>query len=62
MFKELTIVYSLRPFNFKTLSTEVYRYAGNEMINVAAFPSLVIIFICSVLIVYLEGGFKKWLD
>jgi iron(III) transport system permease protein len=59
MFKELTIVYRLRPCNFKTLSTEVYRYAGNEAINIAAFPSLIIIFICAVLIVYLEGGFKK---
>ena len=59
MFKELTLVYSLRPFNFKTLSTEVYRYAGNEMINIAAFPSLIIILICTVLIVYLEEGMKK---
>jgi iron(III) transport system permease protein len=59
MFKELTIVYSLRPFNFKTLSTEVYRYAGNEMVNVAAFPSLVIVVICVLLVIYLEGGFKR---
>ena len=59
MAKELTIVYSLRPFNFKTLSTEVYRYAGNEMINVAAFPSLVIIALCAILIIYLEGGFTR---
>lgn len=58
MVKELTIVYSLRPFNFKTLSTEVYRYAGNEMIEVAAFPSLVIILICTILVVLLEGGVK----
>lgn len=59
MFKELTIIYSLRPFNFKTLSTEVYRYAGNEMINVAALPSLVIIVLCSILVIYLEGGFSN---
>ncbi|QMS85379.1 ABC transporter permease [Candidatus Xianfuyuplasma coldseepsis] len=59
MAKELTIVYSLRPFNFKTLSTEVYRYAGNEMINIAAFPSLVIIAMCTLLILYLEGGSKR---
>lgn len=58
MVKELTLVYSLRPFNFKTLSTEVYRYAGNEMIEVAAFPSLVIIALCTVLIIYLEAGKK----
>ncbi len=65
MIKELTIVYSLRPFNFKTLSTEVYRYAGNEMINIAAFPSLIIIILCTFLIIYLEEGLKwkirfKW--
>lgn len=58
MSKELTLVYSLRPFNFKTLSTEVYRYAGNEMINIAAFPSLIIILISTILIIYLEEGFK----
>lgn len=57
MMKELTIVYSLRPFNFKTLSTEVYRYAGNEMIEIAAFPSLLIIGICTILVILLEGGF-----
>lgn len=56
MLKELTIVYSLRPFNFKTLSTEVYRYAGNEMIDIAAFPSLIIIAICSILVILLERG------
>ncbi len=58
MIKELTLVYSLRPFNFKTLSTEIYRYAGNEQINIAAFPSLIIIFISILLVIYIEGGFK----
>lgn len=57
--KELTLTYSLRPFNFKTLSTEIYRYAGNEMIEVAAIPSLVIVAICSLMIVYLELGGKN---
>lgn len=59
MVKELTIVYSLRPFNFKTLSTEVYRYAGNEMIEVAAFPSLIIVLLCVILIIILEAGGKN---
>lgn len=59
MMKELTIVYSLRPFNFRTLSTEVYRYAGNEMVEIAAFPSLIIIFICTILVILLEGGVKN---
>ena len=56
LIKELTLKYSLRPFNFKTLSTEIYRYAGNEMIEVAAIPSLVIVFICTLMIIYLELG------
>lgn len=56
LIKELTLTYSLRPFNFKTLSTEIYRYAGNEMIEVAAIPSLVIVFICTLMIIYLELG------
>jgi iron(III) transport system permease protein len=58
MFKELTLVYSLRPFNFETLSTEVYQYAGNEMVNVSAIPSLLIIVLCGLLIVYLEEGLR----
>jgi len=59
LIKELTLTYSLRPFNFKTLSTEVYRYAGNEMIEVASVPSLLIV-ICSVLLIlYMEVGMKN---
>lgn len=56
LIKELTLTYTLRPFNFKTLSTEIYRYAGNEMIEVAAIPSLVIVGVCSLMILYLELG------
>lgn len=59
LIKELTLTYTLRPFNFKTLSTEIYRYAGNEMIEVAAIPSLVIVGVCSFMIVYLELGGKN---
>lgn len=59
LIKELTLTYSLRPFNFKTLSTEIYRYAGNEMIEVAAIPSMVIVGICSCMIIYLELGGKN---
>lgn len=59
LIKELTLTYTLRPFNFKTLSTEIYRYAGNEMIEVAAIPSLVIVVVCSLMIIYLELGGKN---
>lgn len=58
LIKELTLSYSLRPFNFKTLSTEVYRYAGNEMIEVAAYPALVIVSISAILILLLERNEK----
>ncbi len=59
LIKELTLTYSLRPFNFNTLSTEVYRYAGNEMLEVASIPSLIIVFLCVVMILYLEFGGKN---
>ncbi len=59
LIKELTLTYSLRPFNYKSLSTEVYRYAGNEMIEVAAYPSLVIILLCGLVITYVEIGGKN---
>ncbi len=57
--KELTITYSLRPFNFNTLSTEVYRYAGNEMLGVSAVPGSVIIVLSVVMIIFLEGRNKN---
>ncbi len=59
LIKELTLTYSLRPFNFKTLSTEVYRYAGNEMIEVAAIPALIIVLVSTILIIYMEVGMKN---
>lgn len=58
LIKDLTLTYSLRPFNFNTLSTEVYRYAGNEMVSVAAVPGIVIIFLSLISILILERGFK----
>lgn len=58
LLKELTITYSIRPFNFRTLSTEIYRYAGNEMLGVSAIPSFIIITIIIAFIFVLEGGNK----
>ncbi len=43
MMKELPLALTLRPFNFNTLGTKVYEYAGNEQIQEAAFPSLMIV-------------------
>lgn len=41
--KELPLTLILRPFNFDTLATRVYRYASDEMIPETAVPSLIII-------------------
>jgi len=41
--KELPLAMLLRPFNFDTLSTKAYQYAGDERIFSAAVPSLAII-------------------
>jgi len=41
--KELPLTLLLRPFNFDTLATRAYQYAGDERIYQAAFPSLLIV-------------------
>lgn len=41
--KELPLTLILRPFNFDTLATRVYTYAGDEMIHEASIYSLMII-------------------
>jgi iron(III) transport system permease protein len=41
--KELPLALLLRPFNFETLATKTYQYAGDERIQEASVPSLFII-------------------
>ncbi len=41
--KELPLTLILRPFNFDTLSTRVFTYAGDEMIHEASIYALIII-------------------
>ena len=43
--KELPLTLILRPFNFDTLSTRVFTYAGDEMIHEASVYSLIIILV-----------------
>lgn len=43
--KELSIVLTLRPFNFSTLSTKVFEYANDEMIPESSLPSLIIVIV-----------------
>lgn len=41
--KELPLTLLLRPYNFETLATKAYQYASDEQIHQAAIPSLFII-------------------
>ncbi|GAB6137492.1 ABC transporter permease [Halanaerobaculum tunisiense] len=48
--KELPLTMILRPFNFDTLASKAFEYAGDEMIHEAAVSSLLIILVCGVAI------------
>lgn len=48
--KELPLTLILRPFNFNTLSTTIKQYVEDEMLPEAAVPSLILIFICFILL------------
>ncbi len=56
VFKELTLSFSLSPFNFRTVSMEIYHYMANEMQQVAYVPSIIIVFVCIICILALERG------
>jgi len=43
--KELPMTLLLRPFNFETLSTYVYQFAKDELLEESAFAALAIIFV-----------------
>ena len=49
--KELPITLILRPFNFETFSTKAYSYAEQDLLEAAAFPSLCLIFWCTIFII-----------
>lgn len=53
--KELPLTLILRPFNFDTLATKVYTYAGDEMIHEASVYSLMIIFVSIIALVILKN-------
>ena len=44
--KELPLTLVLRPFNYETLSTKTYEYAGNTMIQESSIYALCIMIIC----------------
>ena len=57
--KELPLALILRPFNFNTLATKVFNYANDEMIIEASIPSLFIIFVTIIAIVFLNNIGRK---
>ncbi len=56
--KELPLTLILRPTNYNTLASEVFRFAREEMLQESAVPALVLIFISSTLI-YILTHYKK---
>ncbi len=57
--KELPIILILRPFNFDTLATQTYEFAVEEMIPLSSIYSFMIIFICSILLIFLKNFLEK---
>ncbi len=57
--KELPLALFLRPFNFETLGTVVYKYAHDEQITRGAIPSLFIIFISLTAIYFIHKTLNK---
>ena len=57
--KELPATLILRPFNFETLSTRIYRFASDERLAEASQESLIIIALGLILTVILVSNAKK---
>lgn len=57
--KELPLTLILRPFNYHSLATRTYEYAGDEMIHESAVPALVIILLGIGASVLLNNVMKK---
>lgn len=52
--KELSATLILRPFNFNTLAIQVYEYASEDKILESAVPSLIIVILCIIGIVFIS--------
>ena len=52
--KELPITLILRPFNFETFATTAYIYASQDLLEAAAAPSLFLVSIASVFILFVS--------
>ena len=52
--KELSATLILRPFNFNTLAIKVYEYASEEKIIESSIPSLIIVVLCVIGILFMS--------
>ena len=52
--KELSATLILRPFNFDTLAIQVYEYASEEKIVESSIPSLIIVVLCVICIIFMS--------
>ena len=52
--KELSATLILRPFNFNTLAIQVYEYASEEKIIESSIPSLIIVILCVIGIIFMS--------
>jgi len=52
--KELPITLILRPFNFETFATTAYIYASQDLLEAAAAPSLFLILIASIFVLFVS--------
>ena len=57
--KELPLTMILQPFNFYTLATKAFQYAGNEMIHEAALASIIIILVSGLSIYFFHKVSEK---
>ena len=57
--KELPATLILRPFNFETLATRIYRFASDERLSEASMECLIIIGLGLILTALLISSSKK---
>ncbi len=59
LFKELPLTLILRPFNFQTLATYLYQFAGDEQINLASPMALALMFLTGLAVAFASDMMLK---
>jgi iron(III) transport system permease protein len=59
LFKELPLTLILRPFNFQTLATYLYQYAGDEQLNLASPMALTLIMLTASAVIFASDMMLK---